>query len=241
MRYFRDFPKTLYKFGNQTSSSVFTDISIFSEVLDELKDQESVYQKFSIIDGMRPDQVSDEIYGTPIYHWTFYILNDLIRERGWPLDADDLLDQVKDDFPDTAIRTRFDLTGSSDFVSGASIRGTTSGTVATISHRKLDLGLIIVTGTHSFTNGETVELVSDITKTFTLDSFSAEHLSAHHFEDADGNYVDITPTNEDPGIFTKKTNFDFYKTQNDELKLINVIKPGNIGSITSAFKQSIGS
>ena len=37
MLYFNDFPKIQYKFGNETDPVVFQDISIYSDVVDQIR------------------------------------------------------------------------------------------------------------------------------------------------------------------------------------------------------------
>lgn len=241
MTYFFDFPKTLYKFGNEAKAVTFTDFSIFTEVVDDVKDNISVYQNYTILNNDRPDQVSFKLYGSAEYYWTFYLMNDKIREQGWPLNDVDLLAKVQKDFPGTTIRTTTDIATSTKFVTGKSIRGITSGTVAEIDHRNLDLGLITVKGSKTFTQGETAVSTDDNTTSLIISSSSSEYLSAHHWEDASGNYIDITPSDSDPSIYTKVTNHDNYIRQNNLLKTIRVIKRDTIGDIVSAFKTVLRS
>ena len=88
---------------------------------------------------------SIKIYGNPNYHWTFYLMNDNLREQGWPSSHDKILHKAKRDYPNTTITTRTDLTTITGFFkTGDTIEGRTSGATAKIIHRNLDLGQIIV-------------------------------------------------------------------------------------------------
>ena len=247
MLYFRNFPRTAYYFGNnkdiggeKLSYEIFQDISRYSDVVDQIKDNVSFYRKYSIQENDRPDQVSFKLYGSPQFHWTFYLINDHLRSRGWPLTLNQLEDQVKQDFPHHVIRTKNVLTGI--MLVGQTASGATSGTWGKILRRNLDLGQIVVASQKSFTAGEIVTNVTvdlEIPGAITAASVMREHLSTHHYEDVDGNHVDIDPTLDAPAILTEITHYDRYVRKNNELKEIRVIKPDLINEVSSAFFQSI--
>ena len=83
--YFTHFPKVFYKFGDEVDVNISNNLSVYVDLLDQIKNEISFYETFNILDGERPDTVSQNLYGTPNYHWTLYLLNDNIRELGWPL------------------------------------------------------------------------------------------------------------------------------------------------------------
>ena len=103
MLYFNDFPKLQYKFGNETDATIFQDISIYSDVVDQIKDSISLLNLHTIQEGFRPDQVSIQLYGTSLYYWTFYLLNDNIRQQGWPLTRHELEVYIRKVFPNTVL------------------------------------------------------------------------------------------------------------------------------------------
>ena len=246
MTYFNDFPITFYRFGNNTNTTIFKDLSVYSDVVDQVRDASTTYEKYTIIENLRPDQVSYELYGTPDYYWTFFILNDNIKEQGWPLSNNSLLAKAQKVFPDTVVRTNTYLADSTVFVPGAVIRGTVSGTTATISHRHLDLGQFVVEGTKTFTAGETVIAVDTPTSTLTLKSSSAEYLSARYYTDVEGNIKNLIDSNtgliSDPGAQdTEVTQYDYFVAQNNLLKTINVFRPEVVGQVNSAFREALKS
>lgn len=246
MTYFTNFPQTFYKFGNESSPVLFKDMSLYTDVIDQIKDEGTTYQKYQIIENLRPDQVSYQIYGTTEYYWTFFLLNDKIRENGWPLPNDELLTKIKHDLSGTTLFTTTVISESNDFIPGVQIRGTTSGTIGTINHRHLDMGQIVVDGTKTFTAGEVIEKVSDATKTFILNSFSPEYLSARYYTDVEGNIKNLIDASSglvaEPGAQdTEVTHYDHYINQNDELKSIKVFRKSTIGSIVSSFNKALES
>mgnify|MGYP001372679124 CR=1 FL=1 len=73
------------KGGGDFALELIQNLTSYVEVVDSIKQNSSFYSKYQILEGDRPDQVSQKLYGTPNYHWTFYIMNDNIRASGWPL------------------------------------------------------------------------------------------------------------------------------------------------------------
>jgi len=253
MSYFNNFGKIDYRFGNNETAVRFQELSLYSDVIDQIKDNVTAYQEYTILENMRPDQVSQELYRTPNYYWTFYLLNDKIREQGWPLTQLELLNQAKKDYPNTVLTTGTNLvedlltaTGTvrDKILPGSIITGQTSGVSGEVSHRHLDLGHVIIKGTKSFIAGETAILSTDANVSLTINSVVAGHLMTHHWEDADGNYVDIVS---DSGVVditgalnTEVTNLDNYTRINDSLKEIRVFKPGVVQQVVDAIQSEIG-
>lgn len=248
MFYFRDYPRTAYIFGDQleqggvqVTSDIFQDISLYTEVIDQVKDNVSFYSKYYIQENDRPDQVSYKLYGTTIYHWTFYFMNDHLRKQGWPLTLQQLEKQVKRDFPHRGFTSRADLTDH--FLPGQVVRGLRSGATGTVLRRYLDLGVIIGDFNKSFQVGETVASVAsgDRTLSSNVQASYPEYLAPHHYENASGETVDIDPFLGPGALLTEVTNYDRYVKHNDQLKEIIVIKPDLIQEVVSAFRKAIKS
>ena len=249
MSFFKNFPIVDYRFGNESNPDRFENISLYADVIDTIKDNVAFYQKTTIQEFQRSDQLSQKLYGTPSFYWTFYLMNDHIRERGWPLNNRELLEKAQKDFPYTTLTTRTTLTDR--FRIGQTITGNTSGASGIINQRRLDLGQLIiddVSGT--FLAGETISSLTIVDRpekpintveTIVLQSSSLEYLAARYYTDTSSNMVDIDPA-VGPGAFlTEITNLDEMVIKNDELKVISVIKPSSINSVTRAFKQAIAS
>jgi len=253
MSYFRNFNTINYRFGNNENAVAFPELSIYSSVIDQIKDNITSYQEYTILENMRPDQVSYELYGSTDYYWTFFLLNDNIREQGWPLSEVELLEQCKRDFSGTTLVTADDLvtdkttaTGSvrDKIVVGSTIQGQTSGITGLVTKRRLDLGQVVIEGTKSFTQGETILLSTDVNVSFTATTVVAEYLATHHWENASGEYVDLINANGVVDITggasnTAITNYDRYIRSNNLLKEIKVIKPNVISQIYNALQTSI--
>lgn len=242
MSYFKDFPTIFYKFGNKETVELFQNITIYVDILDQIKDNSSFYQTYYIQENERPDQLSMRLYETPEFHWIFYILNDTIRERGWPLNNNQILAKCQKDYPHLVITTRNNLTGK--FKVGTKVTGKRSGATGWIAHRTLDLGqlhLERVTGT--FRTGEILNWANEdnIIETITVHSIGDEYLSAHHYEDGNGNHVDIDPYVGPGAQLTEITYLDRHIALNNQLKNIRVLKNSALADVTLAYQEALRS
>ena len=75
MLYFNEFNNINYNFGNETDKVVFQNISLYGDIIDQVKDNVTFANGHTIQEGFRPDQVSIQLYDTPLHYWTFYLLN----------------------------------------------------------------------------------------------------------------------------------------------------------------------
>ena len=181
------------------------------------------------------------MYDTPLHYWTFYLLNDNLREQGWPLPNQELITYIHKVFPNTTITTR-DGDLANKFKVGQTISGNTSGQSGKVIKRNIDLGQIIVEGNISFTTGgETFTSTnsSGVEETLVAVSAEREYLSESHYVDGSGDIVDIDPTIGPGALLTGKTNQDVYYNVNESLKQIKVIKPDLINGIVTSFKKSL--
>ena len=142
MLYFNEFSDVAYKFGDEVDPTIFQDISIFAEVVDQVKNDITFLNSFTIQEGFRPDQVSQILYDTPLHYWTFYLINDNIREQGWPLIRNEFEEYIKKVFPNTTLTTR-DSALVSKFKVGQTVTGNSSGVTGKIIKRNIDLGQLL--------------------------------------------------------------------------------------------------
>ena len=103
--YFKHFPKVDYRFGNNEAAVQFQDIGAYIEIVDRVKEFSIYYEAYNIQNGMRPDQVSLELYGSPNYYWTFYLLNESLRTEAWPIRDADVYPKAKEYYPHMAFTT----------------------------------------------------------------------------------------------------------------------------------------
>jgi len=236
MSYFKNFPYVNYKFGNETFNTSIQDLSAYSDIIDLIIDDVSFYEEIHILQHDRPDTLSNELYGDVKYYWTFFLLNDHIRESGWPLTQSKLTDLILYNHPNTVLTTQDDLTGV--FKIGAEITGSTSGETGTILSRNLDLGQLVISGTKSFLATEVITATEGVDFNSIQLAAQVEEINAiHHYEDSDGTYIDIDPHGT-PGIFDiPKTHTEHYTEDNDALRDIKILKADSVISVFSEFQK----
>jgi hypothetical protein len=233
MQYFNSFNDVLYKFGNEASTVLTQDLSAYVSLIDE---------KGYIPEGMRPDQLSYQLYGTTIYHWTFYLLNDELRLQGWPLTTAELDETIKHEFGHTTLTTRVDIT--SKFKEGQTVSGSASGATGTIVHRVLDFGQIVLKdAVGTFRAGEAVTSVNSSfeTESIVIVSGEKEYNAAHHYisNSLSDTIVDIDPAIGPGQLVTEVTNYEWYTEENNKLRNIKVIRPNIISTLVSSYKQAL--
>ena len=151
-KYFQPFEKIYYRFGDEDSESLFQNLTQYDDIIDQIKSQQSFYEDYTIKSGDRPDTLSTQLYGDPKYYWTFFLLNDDLRESGWPLRNEEVLKVAKEFYPHRVLTINSDISSSEggyDFRVGRHLIGNTSGTFGDIIKRNLDLGQLIVDTYHS--------------------------------------------------------------------------------------------
>lgn len=239
MSYFASYPSVAYRFGNETDLNVFQDISAYVEIIDTIKDNLDFYTLYTILDGERPDQLSQKIYGSTDYYWTFFLMNDNIREQGWPLTAQDLDNLIKKDLPNTVVTTRSNITTS--FNIGQTITGLSSGATGRIVSRRLDFGQLVIEPTGTFVSGELVLSTAGTTTQSTILSTGniLQYNSIHHWEDENGLWVDVDPAVGTSSIYTPVTYYEKYVSDNDELRQIKILKPQAINSVYRSFNEAL--
>lgn len=243
--YFQNFQAVGYRFGDNEAPVLFDNLTQYVDIIDSMKDQISFYNKYTIVSGERPDTLSYELYGTTDYYWTFFLMNDHLRLSGWPVNTEDLLDIIKSKYPYQVITTSDDIANS--FPVGQTVTGTPSGTTGKIIARRLDLGqLIIDTGGDTFgdrSNNESISYTDAEGSLFRASVYgtSAQYNAVHHYEDTDGNHVDIDPHDQaNIGSSLIPVTFrDRVEERNEELKEIVVLKTEVIERVVSEFNKSL--
>jgi len=83
--FFNTFGKTYYDFTGNNGTALVT--NFLKQVVAINTDDVVTYTKYQIQDRDRPEIVSNLLYGDPKYHWTFFLLNDNLKEgkSGWPM------------------------------------------------------------------------------------------------------------------------------------------------------------
>lgn len=242
--YFKRFPLVNYNFGDNEASTLFSNISAYVDIIDQVKQEVAFYEKYTILDGDRPDIVSQKLYDTPDYHWTFFSMNDGLRESGWPMPERELRELLKKRYPHRTVTTESNI--ALTFLPGVSVIGKTSGTTGRVIERNLDLGQIVIASDKNAAglnnNFGTSELIAagdtaeeQAVNTAVAINESAQYNSVLYYKNSSGDIVDIDPYNQTTSGLTPVTILEDNINFNNKLKEIIVIKPSQISTVVSEY------
>ena len=113
MGYFRELPNLLYPsfLPEKTSSLDFIEVkNIFRriKVRDDLFNNFTVFNKYEIPEGARPDTVAEDIFGSPNLDWVVLTVAGILNVRNeWPLSNRDLYNYANNKYGESLNSTRF--------------------------------------------------------------------------------------------------------------------------------------
>ena len=113
MGYFRELPNLLYPsfLPNKTSSLDFIEIkNLFrrANLRDDLQNNFTVFDKYEIPMGLRPDTVAEELYGSDELDWVVLTVAGILNVRNeWPLSNRDLYEYSLNKYGESLNSTRF--------------------------------------------------------------------------------------------------------------------------------------
>ena len=113
MGYFRELPNLLYPsfLPNKNSSLDFIEIkNLFrrAKLRDDLQNNFTVFEKYEIPMGLRPDTVAEELYGSDELDWVVLTVAGILNVRNeWPLSDRDLYDYSLDKYGESLNSIRF--------------------------------------------------------------------------------------------------------------------------------------
>jgi hypothetical protein len=249
MPYFRNFPLVNYKFGNNEAPVLFNNISAYIDIVDQVKQEVAFYEKYTILDGDRPDVVSYKLYGTTDYHWTFFAMNDGIRESGWPMSEREMRELVKKRYPHRTVVTEGNI--AEFFLPGVNVIGKTSGTTGVIVERNLDLGQLVIASDKNEAGlnnnfGTTEQIAAgDTTEEQSINFVTAigetrQYNSVLYYKNSNGEIVDIDPFDQVTTGLTPVTIMEDNINFNNNLKNITVIRPSVITKVVNEYFKLLG-
>ena len=98
MSYFRELPNIRYQSflkNKQSSQDYILVKNIFrrAKIRDDLQNVFTIFNKYEIPDGYRPDNVADEVYGSSSYDWIVITTSGITNLRDeWPMSHKELYD-----------------------------------------------------------------------------------------------------------------------------------------------------
>jgi hypothetical protein len=105
MSFFKNFPTRQFNLNNTGELINVKDIFRHVDVDDLAVDPFISYTYYDIQSGERPDVVSQKLYGTTDFYWTFFIVNDFLKEGigAWPKSEQELERYITEQYDGTSI------------------------------------------------------------------------------------------------------------------------------------------
>ncbi len=103
MSFFKQFPQTNYFLANKDKRVI--DFFRHVDVNDVLASDITNYLYETVQDGERPDNLSQRLYGTPDYYWTFFIVNENLKKGidDWPVSYESLETEMQREYDNLSV------------------------------------------------------------------------------------------------------------------------------------------
>lgn len=266
MPFFQQFPKIQYDFADNGIDTRIIDLFRFVKADEKYFDDVSTYQYFQIKNGDRPDVVSNLLYNTPDYYWTFFLVNDHLKSglSGWPMMQEELDDYLENEYSGTVIQTAPIIVRDGDdiiteyrnslagrFQIGETVYGSESGAHGRLAVKDTQLSQLVikeVVGTfqeNEFITGSTTE--DSVASNAVFDYVEAPH----HYQNPQGSIYytpmsineQMTPEGVDPAvtnpILVPVSNREYEISLNDQRANIRVIRPDSIYKFVQIYQGLI--
>jgi len=267
MNFFKLFPKIDYDLNNDGSLAKIVNIFRSIRPYQNAIDDPSLYTYYEIKNGERPDVVSQQLYGTPDFYWTFFVINDFLHDgyKAWPLSTENLMDYLAEEYSGYAITTRVQFDANNvvkrnhtlvnNFQLGEAIRGTVSGAEGVLIKKDVDMNQLVVKSTNNIpyigdvpSNNDLYETVKGLTTEDEIVSYVVYTYAEapHHYfiKDSDGvereysNRSFINNSASKPeNDLSYISNRQYVYNLNDERSKIRVINPKHIGRFVELFES----
>lgn len=255
MSFFRNFPKTTFDFlGNGVQTKVI-DIFKFVKTNDRFTDELALYSYYEIQEGDRPDVVSQKLYGTPEYYWTFFIINEHLRTglSHWPLSSEEFEKYMEEEYNGIVATCRPRLVYDGDgllqsienslagrYRIGEPVTGFISGATGIIhSKNPTTQQLVIKNVVGTFQENEIIR--GDYSLDFvTSDRIYDWQLAPHHYVDGEGREIHISRNivGGVPEVQADLVSYREYEQDlNDQRSKIRVVRSSRIFEFADAYQE----
>ena len=252
INFFRSFPLIEYAYNNTGSTILSVDINRnVKAYLDEINGA-NAYLLQNLTDGIRPDQLSMKLYDTPVYYWTFFVLNERLLNglHAWPKASYELSNYIDEKYyrksitgySKEGINNEGHLLYSKTFEVGETVTGEDSdatGIISKIDYPMNRLLLTDVVGTFIDENitGETSGAIMPSDSTYYV-SIEDEKNAAHHYENSSEASIERLAFNINDNVI-EVTNYEYEDKENDGRMQIRVLNPSMINQFATKYKKLI--
>jgi len=153
MSFFKQFPEVDYDIALDGTVSKMVNIFRSVRPVQTFIDDPSLYQYYTIKNGERPDIVSQKLYGTPDFYWTFFVINEFLHDgyKVWPMSQEQLYKYIETEYNGYAVNTKIyyienDIQNSlaGKFQVGEIVTGVRSGASGILKKKDIDLNQLVI-------------------------------------------------------------------------------------------------
>jgi hypothetical protein len=254
--FFKQFPKVEYDFNRTGIKQNMVDLFRSVRPLPSFLDNFSGYTYYNIKNGERPDIVSGRLYGSSMYYWTFFLINDHLHDgyRAWPMSQEALQEYMANSYNGFAIETNPKVSNNHEnslsgrFRMGETVTGSVSNASGKVTKKIVDLSQLIVQDvTGSFIGSSTgaKELIVGADSEDSVSTYNVyKYIDAPYYYHRTDDALKKPVTNSDqivggvsPANLSFVTNRAHLEEENDNNAKIKVIDPGSIDSFVKAYKE----
>ena len=119
-KYFNQFPITQYNLSGLNGNTIdVTDIFRRVKIRDKLANNVTLFDKYDVIEGEKPEDVAYKAYGDADYFWVVTLVNNIVnRYYDWPLDSYSFQQFINDKYSNPDGIHHYEVTQSSGKQSG---------------------------------------------------------------------------------------------------------------------------
>ena len=263
MPYFKQFPTVDYDINRTGAITPLKDIFRSVRPLPDLIDNFSGYRFYEVINGERPDLVSQRLYGTPDFYWTFFIVNDFLHDgyRSWPMSQEDLYAYITKEYAGVAIEIETTFTVADGTINsiagkfqlGEQIVGQESGCQGKLIKKNTDMNQLIISNVTTAFIGNKHEPIGNtevIKGALSTDSVNTHRVynyadaPYYYYDENDGEKKPVTSNLHIPGgvatsdlAYQTYRNFEFER--NEERSKIRYVDPNYVEQFVDKFEEFV--
>jgi len=242
--YFKNLPLVAYRFGNEATTNAMQQLNRYIDLIDVYSDDAGTYIEYEILDGDRPDTVAYKLYEKPDYDFTLFLMNERLRETGWPMTSEQVTERAQNDlFKHYTCKLSLSTADSAAEFADIYPVGTSvlvGGKEGVVVRKNLDVGEIVISSDSDLTGGLTLAYETPITGDAntvgaSLTNTVYEYEGTHHYENDSDEWLD--KYFDDISQAVLKTNLDFLIDENDASKRIRVLKKNVANQLVGELKR----
>ena len=235
--YFSAIKNVVVDIDGKGNKDVMKNLTAKAKISQALINNAGYYQTLAIRDGERPDQLSQRLYGTTSFHWTFLLLNPQIKNiwDDWPMGSSQLIEYCTNKYQYLVADTNTDL--NNKFTIGETVTGSVSGATGIVKEVHVNMGYVTIektAGTFALT-GETINGLTSTDSAVANFIKSQAYAPHHHVSDTTQAWVKRA----DAGT-TAYTYIDYESAVVEQNRNIKVIQPQHIYTVVNQFRKVMG-